>query len=320
MGRKDARKSKSRRSKVGLYLLAATLLAVGAVALGVFVFGLGSFGQEASPVKTASKPDVSSAPDPAKKQAAKPALVKVPKIPEGATRQEAEKLLKSNDLKLGKVEEKSSENVDKGGVITQKPSSDAKIKKGSAVGITLSSGPKQAAQPQQAAQPTPAAQPSQPDQAQQSSTAGVANVPAPSSSAMSLTVPKMGISGQAVGEGVDEGTLYNGPGHAPTSGYPWISGSNTYIAGHVLGYSGTGSYMNFAALPNMTYGDQIYITDANGTQYTYTVSDILQVSIYDTWVINPTGKDQVSLQTCINPPAYDVRLVVRGDLTSVGPA
>lgn len=315
MGRKEARISKSRRRRVGLYLLAAALLAVGAVGLGVAVFGLGSFGQDASPVKMASKPDVSSAPNPAKKQAAKPALVKVPKIPEGATRQEAEKLLKSNDLKLGKVEEKSSEDVDKGGVITQKPSSDTKVKKGSAVGITLSSGPKQAEQQKQADQPK------QPDQAQKdSSTASLANVSAPSSSAMTLTVPKMGISGQAVGEGVDEATLYNGPGHAPSSGYPWIPGSNTYIAGHVLGYSGTGSYMDFAALPSMTYGDQIYITDANGTKYTYTVSDILQVSIYDTWVMNPTGKDQVSLQTCIDPPAYDVRLIVRGDLTSVDPA
>jgi sortase A len=130
----------------------------------------------------------------------------------------------------------------------------------------------------------------------------------------------MGKSGQPVGEGVDEGTLYNGPGHAPTSGYPWQEGANVYIAGHVLGYEGTGSYMDFAALPNMSYGDEIILTDANGTTYTYVVSEILQVSIYDLWVMDPTGANQVSLQTCINPPAYDVRLVVRGDLQSVVPA
>ena len=78
--------------------------------------------------------------------------------------------------------------------------------------------------------------------------------------------------------------------------------------------------MDFAALPSMAEGDEITLTDANGTTYNYVVSEILEVSIYDTWVMGPTGKNQVSLQTCINPPAYDVRLVVRGDLTSVTPA
>jgi sortase A len=144
--------------------------------------------------------------------------------------------------------------------------------------------------------------------------------PEPASTALSLTVPAMGKSGQPVAEGVDEATLMNGPGHAPTTGYPWQEGANVYIAGHVLGYEGTGSYMDFAALPNMTYGDEIILTDANGTTYTYVVSEILEVSIYDLWVMDPTGKNQVSLQTCINPPAYDVRLVVRGDLQSVTPA
>jgi sortase A len=148
----------------------------------------------------------------------------------------------------------------------------------------------------------------------------LASVPEPSSPELYLSVPKMGLSGDYVASGVDEGTLMNGAGRVPESGLPWQEGSNTYIASHVLGYEGTGSYMHFAALPSVTYGDQFFLTDANGTEYTYTVSEILQVSIYDTWVINPTGKTQVSLQTCINPPAYDVRLVVRGDLVDVKPA
>jgi sortase A len=143
------------------------------------------------------------------------------------------------------------------------------------------------------------------------------DAPAPASSQMYLTVPKMGIQNDPVGEGIDEATLQNGAGHEPSSGYPWIPGSNVYIASHVLGYEGTGSYLHFANLPNMAVGDEIIITDTNGTNYIYQVSEILQVSIYDTWVMEPTGKDQVSLQTCINPPAYDVRLVVRGDLVSV---
>ena len=148
----------------------------------------------------------------------------------------------------------------------------------------------------------------------------VGDPPDPSSSAMTLSVPKMGIAGDPIYEGVDEGTLRNGAGHAPTSGYPWVPGSNTYIASHVLGYEGTGSYLDFADLPSMAYGDEIMVTDGDGTTYTYVVSEILEVAITEVWVMAPTGSDQISLQTCINPPAYDVRLVVRGDLTNVQPA
>jgi sortase A len=145
----------------------------------------------------------------------------------------------------------------------------------------------------------------------------LASVPDPGSTELYLTVPKMGLTNDYVANGVDEGTLYNGAGHAPNTGFPWQEGANVYIASHVLGYEGTGSYMHFAALPSMTYGDMIYLSDAAGTEYTYQVSEIIQVSIYDLWVMDPTGKNQVSLQTCINPPAYDVRLVVRGDLVDV---
>jgi sortase A len=148
----------------------------------------------------------------------------------------------------------------------------------------------------------------------------VSDAPDPGSTAMTLSVPKMGIAGDPIYEGVDDATLMNGAGHAPTTGYPWVPGSNTYVASHVLGYEGTGSYMDFAALPSMAYGDEIVVTDANGTTYTYIVSEILEVDITEVWVMDPTGSDQISLQTCINPPNYDVRLVVRGDLTNVQPA
>lgn len=288
------------RHRVGFFLFASLVLVAGAFAVWSFVLSPADSGNET--VNKADTPSVSKAPEPANDEAgkgdkkAKSAMVAVPNIPTGATEQEAEKLLESKGLKLGEVSEKANEDTKKGGVISQEPSPKEEIKEGAAVGITLSSGPKE------------------------SDEVSLADVPAPSSSAMTLTVPKMGKSGQPIGEGVDPATLMNGPGHAPTTGYPWIPGSNTYVAGHVLGYAGTGSYLDFAALPNMTYGDTITLTDANGTNYNYTVSEILQVSIYDTWVMDPTGKDQVSLQTCINPPAYDVRLVVRGDLTSVDPA
>jgi sortase A len=142
-------------------------------------------------------------------------------------------------------------------------------------------------------------------------------IPAAAGTELSLTVPKMGLYDDYVVNDVSEATLMNGAGKIPETGFPWEDGANTYIASHVLGYEGTGSYLHFAELPNMTYGDEITLKDSNGTVYTYKVNEILEVSIYDTWVIDPTGEDIVSLQTCINPPAYDVRLVVRGERVGV---
>jgi sortase A len=146
----------------------------------------------------------------------------------------------------------------------------------------------------------------------------LAGISAPESTDLYLTVPKMGKEGQYVANDASEATLYNGPGKVTETGFPWQAGANTYIAGHVLGYEGTGSLYDFAALPSMTYGDEIYLTDANGNEYKYVVDEILTVPLTDVWVTNPVpGRTMVSLQTCINPPAYDMRLVVRGDLVGV---
>ncbi|MBA2692116.1 MAG: class E sortase, partial [Rubrobacter sp.] len=136
-----------------------------------------------------------------------------------------------------------------------------------------------------------------------------AAIPAAAGTDLSLTVPKMGLYDDPVVNDASEATLLNGAGKVPETGFPWEDGANTYIASHVLGYSGTGSQNHFAALPNMTYGDEISLRDSNGTTYTYSVSEILTVTPYDVWVLDPTGADMVSLQTCVNPPAYDLRLV-----------
>lgn len=272
---------------MGLFLLAAALLTAGSIVLGVIVFAPGY----AELLQKATSPVVSPAPEPVKKDAVpEPAIVTVPQIPEGASKKAAGKLLANKGLELGEVKKKASDEVEKGGVISQDPKPKSSVEKGSSVGITLSSGPKK---------PDPTA-------------GGI-----PPSTDLYLTVPKMGLQDDYVANGVDPTTLMNGAGHSPSSGFPWQPRSNTYIASHVLGYAGTGSYLHFAQLPNMAYGDNIFLKDGNGTTYTYEVTEILQVSIYDTWVMGPTGKDIVSLQTCINPPAYDIRLVVRGDLKNV---
>jgi sortase A len=115
---------------------------------------------------------------------------------------------------------------------------------------------------------------------------------------MYLTVPKMGIYDVPVVEGTTEASLDEGAGHLLGSGYPWVSGSNTYIAGHRLGYPGTPSDHVFWNLPNLTVGDEVILTDSAGQSYTYAVSNIEEVSPADTWITAPTGTDMVSLQTC----------------------
>ncbi len=123
---------------------------------------------------------------------------------------------------------------------------------------------------------------------------------APADTAMSLSVPKLGISGAQVVDG--EAGLELGAMHLPGTGFPWIAGSNTYIAGHRIGFSGTGSDHIFYSLPSLTPGDAVVLTDSNGTVYEYRVSEVFAVTPFDTWVTAPTGSDTVTLQVCTETP------------------
>ena len=144
----------------------------------------------------------------------------------------------------------------------------------------------------------------------------------PADTTMYLDVPKIGIYDIPVVEGTTEASLTAGAGHLASSGYPWVPGSNTYIAGHRLGYPGTPSDRVFYDLPRLVAGDEILLTDSNGTTYTYAVSEILEVPVTDLSVTHPVpGRDIVSLQTCIEDfgdywtegPNWLARYVVRAD-------
>jgi sortase A len=148
---------------------------------------------------------------------------------------------------------------------------------------------------------------------------------APADTTMSLSIPAIGLSDIPVFEGTGEDSLSQGVGHYTGTGYPWVPGSNTYIAGHRLGYPGTLSDHVFWNLPNLAVGDRIYLTDSNGTTYTYAVSDILEVPRTDLSVTGKVpGRDMVSLQTCIENfgdywtpgPNWYVRYVVQADKVS----
>jgi LPXTG-site transpeptidase (sortase) family protein len=163
-----------------------------------------------------------------------------------------------------------------------------------------------------------------PDKASDSASASgsaPASASLPADTMMSLSVPAMGVSDIPVVEGTSEASLSQGVGHVPGTGYPWVPGSNTYIAGHRIGYPGTPSDHVFWNLPNLVQGDQILLSDSNGTTYTYAVSEIFEVSSTDLSVTAPAGDDVVSLQTCIEDygdywtpgPNWFVRYVVRAE-------
>jgi sortase A len=130
---------------------------------------------------------------------------------------------------------------------------------------------------------------------------------APDDPTMYLDVPKLGISGALIAGGETGLEL----GAQLVGGAPWQPGSNTYIAGHRVGFPGTGSDHIFYSLPAMAEGDEITLHDSLGQEYTYQVTNVFTVTPYDVWVMDPTGEDMISLQVCTETP---------DDLWTIGPS
>ena len=102
--------------------------------------------------------------------------------------------------------------------------------------------------------------------------------------------------------------------HLKGTGFPWQQEANIYIAGHRLGYPNTESFLTFWDLDDVEKGDKVYITDADGTKYTYEVFKEVTVSPSDLSVTDTIpGKNIVTLQTCTLPD-YSQRLIVQAEL------
>jgi sortase A len=111
-----------------------------------------------------------------------------------------------------------------------------------------------------------------------------------------------------------EKALHDGTVHVRGTGFPWQDVANVYIAGHRVGYPGTESNLVFWDLDELEKGDEIFLTDAEGTRYTYEVFDKRVISPETVSILRPTkGKNIVSLQTCTLPD-YSHRLIVQGEL------
>src|SRR5215213_8548920 len=119
---------------------------------------------------------------------------------------------------------------------------------------------------------------------------------------MKLTVPKMAR--------VQDLNVYN---------TPWEEEANVYIAGHRMGFPGTDSFLVFYDLDQLKEGDEVFLTDSDGTQYTYEVFNSFVAEPTDWSVTEPiSGKNIVTLQTCTLPDYVD-RVIVQAELTEVTP-
>ena len=142
----------------------------------------------------------------------------------------------------------------------------------------------------------------------------------PKDKTLKLTVPKMaqierdtvptvpGTNVQALG---DHAAI-----HLAGTGFPWDEEANVYMAGHRLGYPRTDSFLAFFDLNELEQGDEVYVTDANGTRYTYEVFKEFTVSPTDLSVTGPVpDKNVLTLQTCTLPD-YSQRLIIQAELTN----
>jgi sortase A len=140
----------------------------------------------------------------------------------------------------------------------------------------------------------------------------------PEDNTLTVTVPEMSRVRNATvpdAAGGDEEALKNYAAiHLQGTGFPWQEEANVYLAGHRLGYPGTPSFLAFYDQDNVQVGDEVYVTDAKGTEYTYRVFENLVANPTDLWVIDPVpGKNILTLQTCTLPD-YSQRLISRAEL------
>lgn len=135
---------------------------------------------------------------------------------------------------------------------------------------------------------------------------------------ITLSIPKLGLEDIAVPTADSQAALdKEGIIHLDGTGTPSQDGSNTVVVGHALGYMRTEIPYVFYELDKMKPGDEIFVKNLAGKEFTFKVYDLLTVRPEDYWVTYPVpGKTIISLQTCTPIPEFDKRLIVRGELVS----
>ncbi len=145
---------------------------------------------------------------------------------------------------------------------------------------------------------------------------------APKDTTLQLTIPKMAwVEDLPVYDAPwdDEAAIDASAAHLDSSGFPWQEGANVYVFAHRMGFPGTRSFLVFYDLDVLENGDEVFLTDADGTKYTYEVFTQFVTDPYD-WGPTDSEADKsiLTLQTCTLPD-YVERLIVQAELTKVEP-
>ena len=133
---------------------------------------------------------------------------------------------------------------------------------------------------------------------------------------MSLSIPSMGLKDAPVLESDTKGALDRGVVHLPDTSLPWSETPerNVYLAGHRLGWPGTGSHLVFYRLGELDGGERITLRGREGRKYDYRVTESFVVGPEDDWVTGRVrGRDLLTLQTCTPIPTFEWRLIVRAE-------
>ena len=138
----------------------------------------------------------------------------------------------------------------------------------------------------------------------------------PSGAALGLSVPAIGLHDVPVLRSNTQSALDRGVVHARGTSMPWspTPERNVYMAGHRLGWPGTGSHLVFYRLNDLGKGDQVTLKGPDGRRYLYRVTESFVVGPDDTWVMGRVrGRDMLPLQTCTPIPGFQKRLIVRAE-------
>jgi sortase A len=138
----------------------------------------------------------------------------------------------------------------------------------------------------------------------------------PEGAIMSLSIRSMGLENVPVLSSNSPRALDQGVIHLPGTSYPWSDTPerNVYLAGHRLGWPGTGSHLVFYRLNELRGGERVTLRDPQGRRYHYMVIESFVVGPEDRWVTGRVkGRDLLTLQTCTPIPTFEKRLIVRAE-------
>jgi sortase A len=131
-------------------------------------------------------------------------------------------------------------------------------------------------------------------------------VDVPGTAVMILRIPAIDLD-YVVVEGTDTASLQKGPGHYPSTAYPWEDSGRVGIAGHRTTYGAP-----FWSLNELETGDRIVLATEYGV-FNYRVTGTRIIAPTNGAVLSPTSRPSLVLTTCNPRFSAAERLVVFAD-------